>query len=56
VGEKHAYAQGERRSEEFSERGPDFLTYVQQMFPGGRKFWRGEKSPLRPSCYGPGGH
>jgi len=34
-----------RRGEMFSERGPDFLNYVQHIFPGGAKIFLGGDSP-----------
>ena len=44
-----------RRGEEFSERGPNFLNYVQQIFSrGGEKICRGARLPVygpAPKCY-----
>ena len=38
---------GHQEGEEFSERGPNFLNYVQHIFPGvGEKFSRGSAPPL----------
>ena len=36
---------GHQGGEEFSERGPNFLNYVQHSFPGGRTFSRGVSLP-----------
>jgi len=35
--------------EEFTERSPNFLNYVQHIFPGKGKIFWGETKPLRPS-------